>query len=127
MSNESEQDGSEPGSVTVRMASNGVTDPDLLEQVYRLETEKETARVEAQRDRSFAQILVSKIVSSLEPQDLVPLIKLVAQAVAQRDREPGTQNPVRNEPVQNQNTGSEPNDTEQYRSPVRENVKDLGP
>ena len=78
MSDESEQDGSEPGSVTVRMASNGVTDPDLLEQVYRLETEKETARVEAQRDQSFAQILVSKIVSSLEPQDLVPLIKLVA-------------------------------------------------
>lgn len=127
MSDESEQDGSEPGSVTVRMASNGVTDPDLLEQVYRLETEKETARVEAQRDQSFAQILVSKIVSSLEPQDLVPLIRLVAQAVAQRDREPGTQNPIRNAPIQNRNTGSEPSDTEQYRSPVRENVEDLGP
>lgn len=88
MSDETERDGSEPGSVTVRMASEGVSDPDLLEQVYRLETEKQRARLEAQRDRSFAQILVEKLVSSLEPEDLVPLIKLVAKAVTQYRTEP---------------------------------------
>lgn len=121
MSDDTEQN----DSVTVRMASEGVTDPELLEQVYRLETEKEAARVEAKRDRSFAQILVEKIVSNLEPQDLVPLIKLVAEAVAQRDQTTGTQNTARNAPVQNRETATEPDSTMPNRSPVRENIEDL--
>lgn len=121
MSDDTEQN----DSVTVRMASEGVTDPELLEQVYRLETEKEAARVEAKRDRSFAQILVEKIVSSLEPQDLVPLIKLVAEAVAKRDQSTGTQNTARNAPVQNRETTTEPDSATPSRSPVRENIEDL--
>lgn len=121
MSDDTEQN----GSVTVRMASEGVTDPELLEQVYRLETEKEAARVEAKRDRSFVQILVEKIVSDLDPQDLVPLIELVAKAVAQRDQSTGTQNAARNAPVQNQETVTEPDSTTPSRSPVRENIEDL--
>jgi len=121
MSDDTEQN----DSVTVRMASEGVTDPELLEQVYRLETEKEAARVEAKRDRSFAQILVEKIVSSLEPQDLVPLIRLVAEAVAQRDQTAGAQNAARNAPVRNRETGTEPDGPTPSRSPVRENIEDL--
>jgi len=121
MSDDTEQN----DSVTVRMASEGVTDPELLEQVYRLETKKEAARVEAKRDRSFAQILVEKIVSNLEPRDLVPLIKLVAEAVAQRDRSTGTQSAARNAPVQNRETATEPDSPTPNRSPVRENIEDL--
>lgn len=117
MTDETGRNGSEPGSVTVRMASEGVSDPDLLEQVYKLETDKERARLEAERDRSFAQILVEKIVSNLEPKDLVPLIKLVAKAVTQYQTEPEPE-PVRN--------GAEPEtESGMSRSPVREKLDDI--
>lgn len=75
-----DSDENKPGSVTVRMATNGVSDPELLKQVYELETEQNRAQLKARQDRSLAQVFVEKLVESLEPEDLVPLVRLVIEA-----------------------------------------------
>jgi len=111
-------------SVTVRMASDGVSDPELLEQVYRLETEQKRAQLEAQQERSLAQIAVEKLVESLDPEDLVPLVRLVIEAGIKARTRSETDPKTKTKP----STGNV-SDTDQSSapatSPVREKLEDL--
>lgn len=117
-----DRDGSE--SVTVRMASDGVSDPELLKQVYELETEQKRAQLEAQRNRSLAQVAVEKLVESLEPEDLVPLIRLLVEAGIKARTRSETDPKTKTKP----STGNV-SDTDQSSgtatSPVHEKLKDL--
>lgn len=112
------------GSVTVRMASDGVSDPELLKQVYELETEQKRAQLEAQQDRSLAQIAVEKLVESLDPEDLVPLIRLVIEAGIKARTRSETDPKTKTKP----STGNV-SDTDQSSgtgaSPVHEKLEDL--
>lgn len=112
------------GSVTVRMASDGVSDPELLKQVYELEAEQKRAQLEAKQDRSLAQIAVEKLVESLEPEDLVPLVRLVIEAgIKARTRsetDPKTKTKLSTGNVSDSDQSSEP-----ATSPVPEKLKDL--
>lgn len=112
------------GSLTVRMASDGVSDPELLEQVYELETEKQQARLEAQQDQSLAQVIVEKLVESLDPEDLVPLIRLVIEAGVKArsssERRPKTKPKTGDGNVTDSDHSSAPSP-----SPVKERLEDL--
>lgn len=124
------------GSVTVRMAANGVSDPELLNRVYDLEAEKQQAQIEAERTRleaqqeqSLAQVAVRKLVESLDPEDLVPLVRLVIEAVIKArtspETDPKTKTKLSNGNVPDSSNKSEPG-SGAAPSPVSEKLKDLG-
>lgn len=113
------------GSVTVRMASDGVSDPELLKQVYELETEQKRAQLEAKQDRSLAQIAVEKLVESLDPEDLVPLIRLVIEAgIKARTR--SETDPKTKTKLSTGNVSDTDQNSETGTSPVHEKLEDLG-
>lgn len=119
-----DRNGSGSESVTVRMASDGVSDPELLRQVYELETEKQRAQLEAEQEQSFAQLIVEKLVESLDPQDLVPLVRLVIEAVVETqtrsERRPKTKPKTSTGNVTDSDHESKPRP-----SPVREQIEDF--
>lgn len=113
------------GSVTVRMASDGVSDPELLKQVYELETEQKRAQLEAKQDRSLAQTAVEKLVESLDPEDLVPLIRLVIEAgIKARTR--SETDPKTKTKLSTGNVSDTDQNSETGTSPVHEKLEDLG-
>jgi len=84
MSNETEPD-KEP--LAVRLAQANVTDPELYREAQRLERETALTRLEAEQKRnenqSTAGIIIRELANSLDPGDLVPLVRVVAEALAQ--------------------------------------------
>jgi len=84
-------------SLIVRMAQNEVTEPELYREARKIERDREMARIEAERKRNTEQSLparvIEELVSGLEPGDLVPLVRLVTEAVteARRRNDPGQQ------------------------------------
>jgi len=109
------------------MASSGVSDPELLERVYELETEKQQARLQAQQDQSLAQIAVKKLVESLDPEDLVPLVRLVIEAgVKARSRSEGRHPKTKTKTkTEDRNVTDPEHGSVRSPSPAEERVEDL--
>jgi len=125
----------ETGSVTVRMASSGVSDPELLSQVYELETdsreakiEAERAKLEAQQEQSLAQTAVKNLVESLDPEDLVPLVRLLIEAFVKAqtglETDPKTKTKLSDGNVSDSSNSPE-SGSDSGTSPVREKLKNL--
>jgi hypothetical protein len=83
MSDDTEPD-KEP--LSVKLAQANVTDPEVYRKAQELEKETALNRIEAEQkraeERSLAGIVARELAKSLEPSDLVPLIKVVAKAFA---------------------------------------------
>jgi len=104
-------DDTEP--LTVRMAQNNVTEPELYRQAQELERDRELARLEAKHkrdsDQSLAARVIEELVSSLDPGDLVPLVRLVTEAVTEtRQRNDSVNGTGAGAPAQNQTEQESP-------------------
>jgi len=115
MSNETEPD-EEP--LAVRLAQANVTDPELYRKAQRLEQETALTRLEAEQKRnenqSTAGIVVRELANSLDPGDLVPLIRVVAEALAQTK--------LRNDPEQQEERNVTEPETGDRDSPAKRAV-----
>lgn len=77
----------EPERLTVKMAENGVTDPELYETANELERKNQRVRLEAAQKRKEEQSLLGYVIrelaSQIDPEDLAPLLEVGIQAFIQ--------------------------------------------
>jgi len=117
MSNDTEPD-EEP--LSVKLAQANVTDPEVYRKAQELEKETALNRIEAEQKRaeeqSLAGIIARELAKSLDPSDLVPLIKVVAKAFAKTGNSDGTVQ------AQQQNGTKQGTDTGVQESPAKQAV-----